>query len=150
MQAGQGTESVEALLGRLPGELREGQERADQLAEGGSAFVVHWRGPRHLPWGLQARTWEVHLGFDPESQMEYLKGPEEACWDPSFHELDCSLSPLVQALVLLVPLLARFQLQELSWAWAAAAACQAWAFSPGQPSGGGLAEAVPGPASYKP
>lgn len=33
---------------------------------------------------LQARTWEVRLGFVPASQLEALMGLEEACWDPSF------------------------------------------------------------------
>lgn len=34
MSAGRGTESVEALLGRQRGELKAGQERVDQWAEG--------------------------------------------------------------------------------------------------------------------
>lgn len=59
MPAGRGTGSVEALLGKQRGELKGGQERAGQWAEGESAFGVRWRGLLHSPWGLEgSEVWE--------------------------------------------------------------------------------------------
>lgn len=68
----------------------------------------------------------------------------------AYHELECSLYPLDQALVQLVHLLVHLPLQEPDWAWVVAAASQAWASSPAQPSGGGPEGADPGPTSCRP
>lgn len=46
---------MEASLGRQREELKAGQERADQWAEGGSASVGRWRELLHSPWGLEGR-----------------------------------------------------------------------------------------------
>lgn len=68
----------------------------------------------------------------------------------AYHELECSLYPLDQALVQLVHLPVHLLLQEPDWAWVVAAASQAWAASPAQPSGGGPEGADPGPTSCRP
>lgn len=66
-------------------------EKAGPSAEEGSAFVVRWMELLRSPWALQATTLGVHLGFAPACQLEFLMGLEVACWDPSSHELECSL-----------------------------------------------------------
>lgn len=68
---------------------------------------------------------------------------------PAHRVLDCSLSLLVQALVLVPQPLVHLQHQGPGWELAAAA-FQAWASCPGRPSGGDPAEAAPWSAFCKP
>lgn len=75
---------------------------------------------------------------------------QEHLVDDAYHELECSLYPLDQALVQLVHLPAHLLPQEPYWAWAVVAASRASASSPAQPSGGGPEGVDPGPTSCRP
>lgn len=48
------------------------------------ALVSHKFNSKRGTGYLQAKTLGVRLDFAPASQLEFLMGLEEACWDPSF------------------------------------------------------------------